>query len=164
MGVGWRVVLKGAAFRNGPPCCWDPRRTSSVQRGGLSRCLISGDAAGKACLLAPASSETTERNLLCLHQSGNGMQECWFHVPDPTLLPAFTYLSPIPRVPACWMPSPCWVLGGMRHGPLPRPAYPQWHPLKQDGRPVLEDLGSHHQSLAPLVAERQSMAVHPSQG
>lgn len=99
-GEGWRIVLRGAAIKNRLPCCWDPRRISPVQRGGLSRCLISRDPARKACLLAPTSSETIERKLLCLHQSGNGLQDCWFHVPDPTFLPSFTYLSHIPWVPA----------------------------------------------------------------
>lgn len=63
--------------------------------------------------------------------------------------PSFIHLLITHPLGACRMPRPCWVLGGMRHGPLRSPAYPPWHPLKQDGRPVLEDLGSHHPKLGP---------------
>lgn len=70
----------------------------------------------------------------------------------PSSLPSFTHSLITCPLGACWMPGPCWVLEGMRHGPF-LPREPGWALLTTDERPVLEGPGS-PPKLGPLWALR----------
>lgn len=54
----WSTVLRSAASKNWLSRSWDPRKTSPLPRGGLSRCLRAGDPPGELDLLASMSPET----------------------------------------------------------------------------------------------------------
>lgn len=108
-----------------------------------------------------------ERSLcLACYPSGNECRNV-----DSTRLtpPSFVHSSDI-----AWEPARCQAQAGcLGHRRMscgawsPRrswlgPAHPQWHSLKQDGRPVLEDLGSHHLKPGSLwVAERVAQGHLP---
>lgn len=69
----WSAVLRSAESKNWLSCSWDPRKTSPLPRGGLSRCLRAGDPPGELDLLASMSPETeTEEFLL-----GSLPEEYW---------------------------------------------------------------------------------------